>query len=126
MRFLVDQNLHASLATRLTAEGHPAEHTASIGLARAEDPEVFEWCRENNSVLLTADKKLTKFLAETRAASPTVVVYRDYDLDAARLEGDLLANLGVIEATVAGQGDAVFSLGPNRPIRVELLPFGLS
>lgn len=38
-------------------------------MERAVDPDIFQWCRDNDSVLLTADKKLTKFLASEHATA---------------------------------------------------------
>ena len=122
MKFLVDQNLDKSLVVRLTAEGHEARHTEELQMARAVDPDIFKWCRDNESVLLTADKKLTNFLASERATGPTVVIFRDYLLDFDRLAADLLANLPAIEQTITTQGAAVFSVGPDRPTRAQLLP----
>lgn len=75
MKFLVGQNLAASIADRLAEAGHEAQHASSTGLARAEETDVFEWCRAHGSILLTGDKKLTKFLADEHAVSPTVVVF---------------------------------------------------
>lgn len=122
MRFLVDQNLDTSLVGRLTAEGHDAQHTTDLRMERSADADIIEWCRTNGSVLLTADKKLTKLLASERATSPTVVIFRGYLLDFERLASDLLANLPAVEQTITTQGAAVFSLGPDRPTRAQLLP----
>lgn len=122
MKFLVDQNLPASLAVRLTTGGHHTKHTSHLGMERAHDEDILEWCRRNGAVLLTADKRLTKYLAAQCAASPSVVIFRDYLLDFAQLEADLLAVLDAIERTVESDGPAVFSMGPDRPTRAQLLP----
>ena len=122
MRLLVDQNLSTSLVDQLASAGHDVFHTASVGLASASDPAIFEWCRENGAALVTADKKLTKFLAAEQAAEPAVVIVRDYLLDVERLASDLVASLPVIDETVTSRGPAVFSVSPDRPIRAQLLP----
>ena len=122
MKFLVDQNVPASLAARLTAEGHQSRHTSDLGLEHTHDEGIFEWCRQNVAVLLTADKKLTKYLATQRATGPSVVIVRDYVLDVAQLEVDLLAGLDAIEQAIAKDGNAVFSMGPDRPTRAQFLP----
>jgi predicted nuclease of predicted toxin-antitoxin system len=123
MKLLVDQNLPLSVAVHIISAGHDVIHTSQIGLERATDPEVFEACRELGRTLITADKKLTKFLASERATSPSVVILRDFRtyLDAA---ASVAAALGTIERTVAENGPAVFSLAPAKPLRVELLPLG--
>jgi predicted nuclease of predicted toxin-antitoxin system len=106
----------------LPRAGHVADHTATLGLERAQDAEIFVWCRNSDAVLLTGDKKLTKYLAEERATTPSVVIFRGYALDFAQLEADLLDNLEGIEQVVALRGHAVFSVSPNHPIRAQLLP----
>lgn len=122
MRLLVDQNLPGNLAAQLADAGHDALHTSGVGLDRAEDTEIFAWCRANDRILLTADKKLTKFLADERATSPAVVVFRDYYEDKTTLVNDLVANIDTIATVVAGSGNVVVSLSPNRPMRVQILP----
>lgn len=71
---------------------------------------------------MTADKKLTKFLAAERAADPTVVILRGFLLDVDRLASDLIASLPLIEETIISRGCAVFSVSADRPIRAQLLP----
>jgi hypothetical protein len=72
--------------------------------------------------VVTADKKLTKFLAAEQAADPVVVIVRGYLLDIERLASDLIASLPTIDETVTSRGPAVFSVSPGRPIRAQLLP----
>lgn len=122
MKLLVDQNLPPSLAARLTTAGQDAQHTTDLGLERTVDEDLFEWCRQNDAVLLTADKRLTKYLATQHASSPSVVIARGYLIDFDQLEADLLADLDAIERTISNEGHAVFSMGPDRPTRAQLLP----
>lgn len=122
MKLLVDQNLSPSLVDQLASAGHDAFHTATVGLASASDPAIFEWCRRNEAVLVTADKKLTKFLAAEQAADPAAVIVRGYLLDVESLASDLVASLPAIEETVTSRGPAVFSVSPDRPVRAQLLP----
>jgi len=124
---LVDQNLAVSIADRLTEAGQDAVHTFQVGLAKASDPEIFEWCRTNDRVLVTEDKKLPKYVASEGASSPSVAIFRDFE-DKVWLVGDLVASPPAIEATItiAGKGDAVFSVVIDRPVRAQLLPLGPS
>lgn len=124
MKFLVDQNLPARLADRLSNAGYDAVHTTTLGLEKATDPEVFYVCRAEQRILVTADKKLTKFLAATRAAGPSVLVLRDFGRSADPAEV-VLANLENVEKVLSVRGAAVFSFAPEKPIRVELLPLGI-
>lgn len=123
MRALIDQNLPARFAERMVEAGHDAVHAEVLGLARARDPEIFAACRDQGRVLVTYDKKLTKFLAETKAASPSVLIIRNAPRPTAAIEL-VLASAGLVEQTIAAKGQAVFSIAPERPIRVELLPLG--
>lgn len=67
MKLLVDQNLPRRLAALLQIEGHDALHTEHEGLATAADPLILSWCCARTRLLVTADKKLTKFLASSGA-----------------------------------------------------------
>ena len=78
MRRLVDQNLPRSLVTRLAQAGHDSVHASDLGLEKAVDPDVFSACIDQERVLVTADKKLTKFLAASNATTPSVVVVRGF------------------------------------------------
>lgn len=122
MKLLVDQNLNPLLVDRLASAGHEVNHTTAVGLASASGPAIFEWCRENDAVLVTADKKLTKFLAAEQAADPAVVIVRGYLLDVESLASDLVASLPMIEETLISRGPAIFSVSQARPIRAQLLP----
>lgn len=122
MKFLVDQNLPASLAAQLADAGQHAQHTSALGLERTADEDLFEWCRQHDAVLLTADKRLTKYLASQRASSPSVIVARGYLLDFPELVADVLDDLDAIAQVIGSDGHAVFSMGPDRPTRAQLLP----
>jgi predicted nuclease of predicted toxin-antitoxin system len=122
VRFPVDQNLPASVAACLATAGQDAQHTSTLDLERADDEDLFEWCRLHDAVLLTADKRLTKYLATQRASSPSVVVARGYLLDFPKLAADVLADLDAIAQVIGSDGHAVFSMGPDRPTRAQLLP----
>lgn len=121
MKILVDQNLPRSLAAALVKAGYDAIHVSVLGLEAASDPEIFQACREQKRVLVTADKRLTKFLVADRATDPSIVIVRGtlrtrgiVELVSARAE-----HLG---QTIAERGSAVFSIAPDQPTRVRLLP----
>lgn len=122
MRILVDQNLSKVVARELGQRGTDAQHTSDAALGMASDEEIFEWCRRTDAVLLTADKRLTKYLAAQHASDPSVIVVRGYQLDFPRLVADLSADLPAITQAIADRGHAVFSMAPDRPTRAQLLP----
>jgi predicted nuclease of predicted toxin-antitoxin system len=125
LKLLVDQNLPRALAAKLHAAGHDVSHTEDVGFAKALDPQLMEWCCANGRVLITADKKLTKFLASAAATCPSVVITRDLRTmrvdDLARL---LVANLPQIAEAIDQHGHAVFVLASGKPVRAQLLPLG--
>lgn len=121
MRVLVDQNLTTRLVQALGDAGVDAVHASSLGLETATDRRVFQACRDETRVLITSDKRLTKFLAADAATSPSVVIVRG------TVRGDdaiamVLSRLDDIGRTISSRGHAVFSIAPNRPTRVQLLP----
>jgi predicted nuclease of predicted toxin-antitoxin system len=63
LRLLVDQNLPRRLVPLLESAGHDVMHTEDANLAKSSDPQIMTWCCAEGRVLLTADKKLTKFFA---------------------------------------------------------------
>lgn len=77
MKLLIDQNLPQRLALLLKAEGHDATHTEDVGMATSSDPPILSWCCAEERMLITADKKLTKFLASSGADCPSVLVTRE-------------------------------------------------
>lgn len=126
MRLLIDQNLPKRLCALLQGEGHDVLHTEDEGLAAAPDPLILLWCCTRARVLVTADKKLTKFIASSGADCPSVLVVRDMrTLPVEQTAAILAANLPQIEKVVAERGNALVSLTPGRPIRAEFLPLGL-
>jgi predicted nuclease of predicted toxin-antitoxin system len=126
LKLLVDQNLPRRLSTLLLAEGHDALHTTDEGLATAADPLILSWCCTRARLLVTSDKKLTKFLASSGADCPSVLVVREMRTVPVETTAAIVAaNLAQIEKVVVERGNALFSLTPGRPIRAELLPLGL-
>lgn len=123
MRFLVDQNLPASVAARLATAGQDAQHTSALHLERAYDEDLFEWCRLHDAVLLTADKRLTKYLATQRASSLSVVVARGYLLAFAQLAADVLDDLDAVTDVIGSHGHAVFSMSPEGPTFIRHEPW---
>jgi predicted nuclease of predicted toxin-antitoxin system len=126
LRLLIDQNLPRRLSALLQVEGHDALHTEDEGLATAADPLILSWCCTRARMLVTADKKLTKFLASSGADCPSVLVVREMrTVPVEQTAAIVAANLPQLERVVVERGNALFSLTPGRPIRAELLPLGL-
>ncbi|MEI7054274.1 DUF5615 family PIN-like protein [Nocardioides sp. CCNWLW239] len=125
MRLLLDQNLPYSI-TKAIADNWDAIHTEDVDLQQVSDPEIFHYCIENDRVLVTADKKLTKFLASSRASAPSVVILRGFLPQKDVLSGALVRHLPQIQDAIGSVGDAIFSIAPDRPVRVQRLPLGIA
>jgi predicted nuclease of predicted toxin-antitoxin system len=125
VRLLLDQNLPYSI-TRAIADGWDAIHTEDVNLQRVTEPEIFRYCIETDRVLVTADKKLTKFLASSRASAPSVVILRGFVPHKVVLADALVRHLPQIEEAIGTVGDAIFSIAPDRPVRVQRLPLGIA
>ena len=125
MRLLLDQNLPLALAPILRDAGHNVVHTRQIGLERAPDEQILEHCCDDRRMLVTADKRLTKFLVTSQADCPSVLVTRDIRTMPAQDLGRLIeANLAAIAGVVEERGNAVFTMTRSKPIRASLLPLG--
>lgn len=125
MRLLLDQNLPYSVTKALAAD-FDVIHTEDVALQQVTDAEIFSYCVATARVLVTADKKLTKFLASSRATAPSVVILRGFVPHKDVLADTLLRHLPQIGEAIDLIGDAVFSIAPDRPVRVQRLPLGLT
>jgi predicted nuclease of predicted toxin-antitoxin system len=125
LRLLLDQNMPVQLVEVLHDAGHEVAHTHDLGLDRAHDEAVLQHACNEQRTLITADKKLTKFLASSRARCPSVLITRDLRTISVQELGQLLAaNLPNIAEVIEEQGNAVFVIAPDRPIRATVLPLG--
>jgi predicted nuclease of predicted toxin-antitoxin system len=126
VKLLIDQNLPPRLVP-LLGTSHDVVHTEGVGMARTPDPEVLAWCCTEKRMLITADKKLTKYLASSGAGCPSVLITRDMRAQPTeQVAGMLLTNLPRIAETILAHGNAIFVLTPGKPIRAVLLPLGLA
>lgn len=122
MRFLVDQNLSPLLATGLREAGHDAVHTIDLGLERAGDADVLHRARGDDRILVSADTDFGGLLAESGAASPSVVlIRRSADRSADRLLRVVLANLPTVQDALAEGAIVVFDAERVRVRRLPLL-----
>ena len=126
MRFLVDQNLEPDVSLLLREVGHESVHASEIGKSVALDIELLEICRRENRTLVTADKNLTKYLADIGAATPSVITLRGYGFGSRRspkLELDLINALPEVQRQTIESSCYAFTLQIDRPLRVRRLPF---
>lgn len=120
MRFLVDACLSPRLAEGLSSRSHDAVHVVAYGLERAGDPEIMRRAAEEERAVLSADTDFGTILARTRAARPSVVLFRlEQDRRVPDLVELLQANLPAIEAA-ADQGSIVVIT--ESLVRIRALP----
>jgi len=119
MKFLVDNALSPWMAGELRRLGHDAVHVRELGMASASDAEILVLAAREGRVVLTADTDFGTILARTRAASPSVVIFRQSDKRPARVLELLAANLGRIGPYLERGAVVVFQ---DRRIRVRRLP----
>jgi len=80
LKFLADMGISPETVSWLRSRGHDAIHLHEEGLDRLPDPEVLEKARREGRILLTHDLDFSQLLALSRAASPSVIVFRLADM----------------------------------------------
>ncbi len=55
MRLFLDQMIDRSVAGVLRKSGHDVECTVEVGMARADDLEILEYCAKHDRILVTLD-----------------------------------------------------------------------
>ncbi len=76
MKFLADMGISQRVVVWLRDQGHDATHLREESLHRLPDPEILEKARDESRVLLTVDLDFPQLLAVTRAALPSMVLFR--------------------------------------------------
>jgi predicted nuclease of predicted toxin-antitoxin system len=71
MKLLFDENLPRKLADALARLGLPVEHVEQHGLTQTSDTDIFEYCRSNEFVLVSADLRIHRDKTERAAIDAT-------------------------------------------------------
>ena len=72
MRFLVDNQLPAALATLLHEQGHDAEHVLELGLAQGKDNPIWQHAIATQAAIVTKDEDFAEWARRGRAGPPVV------------------------------------------------------
>jgi predicted nuclease of predicted toxin-antitoxin system len=120
VRFLVDTNLSPRVAEWLRNNGHDAVHVFELGLAAAQDRELFEHAMRKGRIVLTSDLDFGDILARS-GGSVSVVIIRLRSNTTVRVTARLEKALS--QAVLALKKGAVVILEEAR-IRVRRLPLG--
>jgi len=79
MKFLVDNALSPLIAKGLREAGFEAVHVRDIGMQSASDQIIFEYAKEANLTIVTADTDFSTLLALWRYSRPSVIIFRTSD-----------------------------------------------
>jgi len=122
LKFIVDNALSPRVALGLREAGHEAVHVRDLGMATAEDDEIFEFAAREERVVVSADADFGTLLALRQEARPSVVLFR---CTTQRRPDEqvqlLLTNLPGTQAAL--ESGAVVVLEDSR-IRIRELPIG--
>ena len=88
-QLVLDQGLPRDAAEILRVSGIVCVHVSELGMSTAEDPEILEWARLRNYIVVTLDADFHTMLMLTNAAAPSVIRIRLQGLDG-RAVADLL------------------------------------
>lgn len=74
MKFVIDQQLPATLASWFEAKGYEAVHVRDLGLHRASDAVIWRYARDQDAVVVTKDEDFA--LMRGRTDGPQVLWLR--------------------------------------------------
>jgi len=73
MRLFLDQMIDRSVAAVLRQRGHDVECTAEVGMARADDLEILQYCTKRGRVLVTLDEDFGDWTVAKLTEHPGVI-----------------------------------------------------
>lgn len=76
MKFLLDENIPPSLATKLKEVGYETRHVFDIGLNASPDFSIADFAASNDEVIITHDTDFGTILALTGHIRPSVILFR--------------------------------------------------
>lgn len=73
MRLFLDQMIDSSVAGVLQKRGYDVACTAQVGMARADDLEILEYCVKHNRILVTLDEHFGDWTVVKLTEHPGVI-----------------------------------------------------
>jgi predicted nuclease of predicted toxin-antitoxin system len=119
MKFLANMGISPVTVEFLRRLGHDATHLHEEGLDQLPDTDVLEKAHRERCVLLTNDLDFGELLAQSRAASPSVVIFRLANMRPESVNAHLAALLSRFAAEL--ERGAIVSVTEGR-IRLRKLP----
>jgi len=120
MKVLLDMNLSPDWVTLLASASIEAIHWSAVGHANAPDPQIMEYARKHDYIVLTHDLDFGILLAVTGLAKPSVVQIRLRDIYPDVIGPQVIEALRLMEFDL--DTGALVTLGPQRT-RIRTLPF---
>ena len=123
IRFLLDQGVPRDAASLLRTAGLNCNHVGEIGMSKAEDPDIIEWARAQNAVIVTLDADFHVELAVSGASKPSVIRLRLQGLEGADV---VKLVLGILEDHAIALADGCMITVKRHKITLHKLPVGRS
>ena len=90
MRLFLDQMIDRDVTETLRATGHDVESAAHVGLARADDLEILEYCTKQDRVLVTLDEHFGDWTVVKLTAHAGVIRLNVHPTDSRNIASTLL------------------------------------
>lgn len=119
MKLFIDQDLSAGAAEILRSRGLDGVHAREVGLSKADDVAIMEWCRAEGRVVVTADADFHAHLALSASRDPSVIRIRVEGLRDSALADLIMRAVDALRADLASGCAASIT---RTSIRVHLLP----
>lgn len=120
MKFLIDNALSPLVAKELQAAGWDAVHVRDLGLAAAEDQELFDLATKEGLIIVSADTDFGTLLAIRQTSQPSFILFRrGTERRPEKQVALLLANLQTIQEPLATGCIVVID---QKRIRIRSLP----
>ncbi|MFN3848016.1 MAG: DUF5615 family PIN-like protein [Spirosomataceae bacterium] len=119
MKILIDMNLSPIWVDFFSNHNINSVHWANIGDIRASDTTLFDWAKENNSIVFTNDLDFGSILSATNASYPSVIQVRTQNLMPSHIGGKILEILSSFKQQL--DEGSLITLDDEK-LRVRILP----
>ena len=75
MHFLVNLCIPPKLILKLQEFGYNGIRVDKLGMSKSSDYEIFEYAKQHDMVIITADMDFTRILAYTKSGKPSTIVF---------------------------------------------------